>query len=58
MNREQIRQVIADATGNPSSGTIHDAIDAIADALTKALNPTSQTTRETRVTEPTETRDQ
>jgi hypothetical protein len=54
MTRDEIAQVIAAAVGNPASGSVHDVIPTIADALDKALNP--KPTRERRVVEPDETR--
>lgn len=54
MNREQLRTVIADAVGNPSSGTVADAIDTITDAVDKAINGKPKT--EKRIVEPDETR--
>ena len=54
MNREQLRSVIAGAVGNPSSGTIADAIDTITDAVDKAINVKPKA--EKRVVEPDETR--
>lgn len=39
MNAEQIAKVMADAMGNPSSGTIADAIPALAKAVAAHLTP-------------------
>jgi hypothetical protein len=58
MNKEEIKQKILKATGNPQSGAIFDNLEAIADALidkpveTKAYEPV----KETRVQEVKETR--
>lgn len=53
MNRDQLRKVIGDAVGNPSSGSVADVLDEIAAAVDAALNPTA---REKRVVAPEETR--
>lgn len=56
MDRQQLRNTIADAVGNPSSGPLAEAVDAITDAVL-ALNA-PKPAKETRVTKPTETRDE
>ena len=55
MTREQLRTIIDNAAGNPSSGTVADLIDTITDAINDAIN-TPTPTVEKRVVEPTETR--
>lgn len=57
MTRDQLRQIIADAVGNPSSGNVHDAIDPITDAVNAALNGKAAPKVETRIVAPEETRD-
>jgi nucleoid DNA-binding protein len=54
MNREQLHKVISESVGNPNSGPVADAINAITDAVDEALNPKPKI--EKRVIEPTETR--
>lgn len=56
MTRDQLRQIAAQAVGNPDSGPVAESLDAIADAINEALNPNA--TRETRIVKPTETRGQ
>lgn len=56
MTRDQIRDIAGKAVGQPDSGPVAAALDAIADAIDAAVNPTA--TRETRIVEPTETRGQ
>jgi hypothetical protein len=55
MNRDDIRKIAAQAVGDPSSGTVADALDVIADAIADALNPKPKT--EKRVVTPDEVRD-
>ena len=38
MNREQIRKVVADAVGNPASGSVASVLDTLTDAVDAALN--------------------
>lgn len=56
MTREQLRIIIDNAAGNPSSGTVADLIDTLTDAINDAINPDTVAVVEKRVTEPTETR--
>ena len=53
MDRATIRRIAADAVSNPTTGNVAEALDLIADAIDRHLNPPS---RETRVIEPLETR--
>jgi hypothetical protein len=53
MDRATIRRIAGDAVSNPTTGNVADALDLIADALDRHLNPPA---RETRVIEPEETR--
>lgn len=55
MNRDQLRKVIADAVGNPASGSVAGVIDTITDAVDSAIN--TKPKAEKRVVEPDETRD-
>ena len=59
MNRDQLRQVIADSVGDPNTGPVADVIDTITDAVLEAQQPQARTeaqARETRITPPVETR--
>ena len=59
MNRDQLRQVIADSVGDPNTGPVADVIDTITDAVLEAQQPTARTeaqARETRVAEEREVR--
>lgn len=58
MNRDQLRAVIADSVGNPSTGYVAEVIDTIADAVADFLDPPSPKAkgRETRLVTPDETR--
>ena len=53
MNRDRLRQVIADSVGSPNTGPVADVIDTITDAVLEAQQPQARTeaqARETRVT--------
>jgi hypothetical protein len=39
MTEQQIQDILAESTGRPVSGAIHDAIPAMAAAIYRALNP-------------------
>jgi len=54
MNRDQLRAVIAASVGDPSSGSVAEVIDTMADALDAALNPPAAVER--RVMKAPETR--
>lgn len=59
MNRDQLRQVIADSVGDPNTGPVADVIDTITDAVLEAQQPQARTevqARETRVAEEREVR--
>ena len=52
MNRDRLRQVIADSVGDPNAGPVADVIDTITDAVLEAQQPQARTeaqARETRV---------
>ncbi len=53
MDRDDLRARVAHAIGDPSSGPLADAVDRIVDAI---LAKPEQ--RETRITQPSETRDE
>lgn len=53
MDRAMIRKIAGDAVHNPITGIVAEALDLIADALDRHLNPPA---RETRVIDPPETR--
>ena len=42
MTRDQILDVMLDATGHPSSGPVAEWLPALADAVDAALNPTTE----------------
>lgn len=52
MDRNALRQVIANSVGNPTNGIVADVLDTITDAVCGYLSPS----QETRIMEPTETR--
>jgi hypothetical protein len=64
MDKEQIKKIILETAGNPISGAVFELADEAADKIYKLFAPVSETdgnhsavaTRETRITEPTETR--
>ena len=53
MDRATIRRIAGDAVHNPTTGNVAEALDLIADAIDRHLNPPA---RETRVVDPPETR--
>ena len=59
MNRDRLRQVIADSVGDPAAGPVAAVIDTITDAVLEAQQPKARTeaqARETRVAEEREVR--
>jgi len=59
MNKQEIKKVLLDVAGNPSSGAVKAIADAQAEELAKKLNGETKkapTPKETRVVEPEETR--
>jgi hypothetical protein len=54
VDQKNLEIVMMEASGNPSSGVVRDAIPLLAAAVAKALNPKSDT--EQRVVKPSETR--
>ena len=53
IDRATIRRIAGDAVSNPTTGNVAEALDLIADAIDRHLNPPA---RQTRVIEPPETR--
>jgi hypothetical protein len=54
MNKDQIREAILKATGNPDCGAIRESLEAMVNAVAAIDAP--EEVRETRVTAPAETR--